>query len=833
MDIPRIDSELVNDAGKDIINSVKERVATGEIQSLEELRSEIFTQYIKYFKTLGSNPYNPVKYGKYEHKNPDVYNANQAGIDKSLELLFRESRDLNASLVSQFTLMNESSEDLIGKIKSVTSNIDTLRNQIERRQFLSAGQSVVTISDTFTDATKIDFDKSDINIDFQSSYVSLPVEANTDRGVNVDDVTIINVNKDTDGTVIYEEDKLPSDPKAYEGFRYATPQGSRPEGGNWRIETKNTTIDTANPTLNFDENYTSLAKDAFFSDEGGDKESLVEFGTGTSLTVNDPKSETPPKRITPTEFFLDDPESASSVTNWDQPYGSTLTRQDMNFVEIKATEEQMNEKRLDMFDGDPRTFWEIEYTPVIPNLEAALNVASDANSDSYADYQLIAQEYLRQNSADYLEATIRIELDNVYSLNYIDLTPVFFTNADDANYEVLEILTQPEENGIQEGIPNFESYDNIIGRTSNDTITRENMSQSNTFNKFGFKGKGIWTFPKRKVKIITVKIKQDYAIPNPYILKNVQLLKKTSYSINESKSAAQNSQSGFTTNTDSNSQSVNALERGRTTRMVQFGYLETVASDLQNDSTGLLAGATSAASSTVTESSANDNSRSQNTGGVFGTIGSSIGGSVAGISGSTDGGVTVTSAVAGAAIAAAGVALDSLLSNSSGGSSSSNSSQQFNDSGFLVNSEYYRTLWSRARYAIGIADIGLFSRVYKQVGTLTSKPSTIYNGNKELTLSVNEKIPTEFLEFDPNTAFIEYWIYINDVPHRINPIMGTVRAAGHTDFPSKIVLDREVDSELVTIRMVAKVFRPLESQLLNAESETPILNGYEIKIIDL
>ena len=828
MDIPLINSTLVSDAGRTAVASVKDKVSSGEITSLEQLRTEIFTQYITYFQTIGSNPYTPRPYGQYEYKNPDVYNTNQRQIARSLDLLFRESKDLNDALISQFTLMTETSDDLISKVRGVTSNVNALRNQIERRQFFDQGKSVITISDTFTDSTKIDFSKSNVSVDFQTSSVTLNVEGNLNRGTQVKHVEILNVSKDT-SSGYYIEDKLPITPKYYEGNRFSSSQGARPEGGNWRINTKNTTVDTANPTLEFDENYTDLSSTLFTGE-------LTEFGGGTSITINDPVGDG--ERITPDNFIFDDPDSAVALVNWDQPYGSTLTREDLKYVEVAATEEQLEEKRLDMFDGDPRTYWEIEYTPVITALAAELNSKSDADDSQYADYQLISQEYFRDNSDESLEFTMKIELDNVYSMNYIDLTPVFFTDADDANFEITEILTQAGDNETQEGIPNFESYDNIIGRVSNDTITRDNMAQSGTFNKFGFKGKGVWTFKKRKIKYITIKFKQDYAIPNPYVLKNIQLLKNSTYSINESKSKSTMSQNAFSSKNDANSQSAAALEKGRTSRLVQFGYLETISSDIDGNNTALLAGATSNSNANTSTANSTDNSKSQGTGGLgailapaitsaaLASVGAPVGAGVVSVG---PGNAAATSAIA----LLAGTALDLAFNKSSGGSSSSNTSTSYNDTGFNVNSEYYRTMWTRARYAVGIAEIGMFSRVYSRVGTLTSKPFTVINGSKEVTLTVDERVPPTFLEYEDQTAWIQYFIEINGTAIPINPILGTVRAAGHTDFPSRIVLDREASSDQVTIRFIAKTSRPLESQLLNAESETPILNGYEIKITEL
>lgn len=820
-EIPTITSPILTDAGRTIIDSVKKSIVDGTIISLEQLRAEIFSKYIVYFQTLGKNPFTPELYKRFSHKDEGIYNRNQQEITDVQTLLFREAGDLNRLLVNQFALMTQRADMIVNRTRAISGKIAALRNQIERRQFFSLGKSVVTIFDKFTDATKVDFTKStsDIVLDFSISAVTLKSTENINRGVKVIDVTVT-TNKTTDLGGLNIEDDLPNNPKSYEGIRFNFIPNTRPEAGVWRIETKNRQIDTATPTVTAGDTYVNLFQPLVFQDGN----ILNPVTAGSPVTQIDKGS----NRITPDEFLFDDPESALSDKTFDGEgtYGRTFTRDDFVFTENKATEVQLMNRRLTMFDGDPRTFWEIEYTPVVTNLQNQLNTASDVDVNAFSNYQLLAQNYLNANSPEDLTITLTITLDNIYTINYLDLIPFFFISADEANFEVTNIVTQLGPAEVEEGIPGFkEDFDNVIGRDSNKTLTGSQLEQANVSNRFGFKGKGVWTFPKRRVKIIKVTVKQDQAIPAPYPLKNVQLLKKAAYSISQSKSASDNDSSTFSTKTKSSSGSGNVLERSRASRLIQFGYLETVVSELEGQNTGLIAGATSGNTVAQNTEAGTDNSKIQGTGG----LGSILGGTIsAGLLADTP------SNIAGAAAAAIGGALiDALVSTGSSDSSNSSLSKSFNDTGFQIVKEYFRVLWHRARYAIGISEFGIWSKDYKSAGNIVSIPFTVINGKKEVTLTVAEQIPITFLNFDENQAWIEYYVVVNDKEVRIAPIVGAVSMLPHVGFPTSFQLDKVATGNTVNIRFMAKIKRPKSTELHDAESETPVLKNYEIKIIDL
>lgn len=116
---------------------------------------------------------------------------------------------------------------------------------------------------------------------------------------------------------------------------------------------------------------------------------------------------------------------------------------------------------------------------------------------------------------------------------------------------------------------------------------------------------------------------------------------------------------------------------------------------------------------------------------------------------------------------------------------------------------------------------------------MTSVPWEILTGDKEITLEVTRVIPEEFLNYDPSKSYIEYYISVDETLHRIQPIVGEAsQFLNGQAIPSALSLKALATKETSSVRFVAKLMRPSEGQLSNAEAMTVILENYKVIISD-
>jgi len=933
--LPNIESTLLDAVTKEVTESVKGKIANGEIVSLEQLRDYAYREYFDFFKKLQTIKPNPQMYQGVQWRDVSVFNGNLTRITRSMDMLFREMRDIQNVLITQNSLVEISSEETLVNLAAAVSALNTVEDQVERVQFYAKGRGVIVIEDNFDDSSRMDFGLMENPVHLVKGFgIELPVASDVNRTSEIIDVRIKNKKAGRNQIdTLHDSDKLPIRPEPYEGFRFAVPSLARPEGGNWRIESVNTTISTSKPKLAKDTIYVSLAEKVWTGSimgpapgqapgattvdvpttvvtynltKSGDSTpaytgatSITPYGTtGTQVSgwvdsSGNPRtvplgSDGKPTEVwnstsvstivmtkvpaTTTgysanaaidkyriskdvEIFDDRLPSATAFKAADlnnvglkesDQYGKTLTRKDFLYVETSASDEQMLEYRQRMFDGNPQTLWEIEYTPVNEGIQTQVHDSADsaiepaARQAAYANAQNVATQSvsgLVKTHPDYdsLSCTIYIKFSADVTMNYILLDPFLFGDLRESSFEVTQIRYKSTTSEFQV-LPGFDKeFGNKITFDSSGSLTDKHLSRIGTNNKFAYRGKGIWTLPPDTlIYEIEIDLFQDVAIPNPFPLKNVQLLKKISKSISESKSSSSGSVGGFKTNTTSTSGSASHLERGRMTEWIEFGYLETVADGVTGgNNTSLLAGTTTGATTNTNSSASQADDNTRSTGGIFGTMGGMVGTNVAVTKGSVDQAVSVTSMIAGALIAAGGIALDKALSGGSSSSSSSSSSENFNDSGYQINKEWFRTLWHRVRYAIGIRELSFFAKTFEASGDLVSSSNEILNNGKEITLEVARIIPEAFLNFNPSINWIEYFIIVDSKDYRIQPTVGEGKMFYNgRAIPAVLDLSTMSSKPVAEVRFKAIMNRPKDGQLRNAESMTVILENYKVIITD-
>lgn len=534
-------------------------------------------------------------------------------------------------------------------------------------------------------------------------------------------------------------------------------------------------------------------------------------------------------------------------------YANTFTRSDFVYYEAPAGQDLILQQQMRMFDGKIDTFYEIEYTPYRAGLggtTVALGSGTEAAINGYTTTATSVEATLAGGGGDSLTITLLIEFDNSYVMNYITLDPFFFGDVRTSGLTVTDIQTRAKSTDAFVQIPGFATeFTNTLNITANSQISMQQAVRIDATNSSKFIGKGFWTLPAgTQVQAITMTIRQDKAVANPYPLHNVQLLRKVSKTISESKSKSEQGGSGFKSGSTSVSGSGQVLERGRFTQWIQFGYLETVINTLASGSTSsMLSGSTSGDTISTSSSTGSDTASREDTGGMFRSLGTQIGGTFGtatamGISNS--GGIPTeqaTSRVAGAFVAIAATALGGIIggmfdkNESSASGSSASVSSQFNDGGYQVNKEWDSIKWSRCRYAIGIREIGFHVKTFDVIGELLTVPYEVINGNKEVTLSANCHVPVEMTSAYPGTSFIEYYLLVENKKYPIQPISGLgSQISANGVIPTSYILSKLSPNEKTTIQLYVVLRRPTDTGILaNADTMTPRLRKYTITVADL
>lgn len=525
------------------------------------------------------------------------------------------------------------------------------------------------------------------------------------------------------------------------------------------------------------------------------------------------------------------PENVKDIDTGADKFANTITRTDFTYYETEPTEDQKLLSRLKVFDGNLDTFWEIEYTPFISSIDQAVFATTD-----YAGASIKATTDARSN-VDSLTVTLEVKFDYAYTMNYITLDPFFFGDIRESSFIVEDIAIKSKESAEYETIPGFSSdFNNTLNFTANSQITIQQASRIDATSSSQFLGKGFWSLPAgTTVQYIRLRLKQSQAIANPFPLHNVQLLRKLSKSISESRSSSQGSQTATKKTDTSSSGSGQILENGRMTQWIEFGYLETILNKLSSgSSSSMLAGSTSGGNQATQSSSQKGLDTTHGTGGLFQAVGTAMGTSVM-MKAPTAGYSAPGTIAAGVGIMAAGFLLDRVLSGGSSSNSSVSNSSNFQDTGYQVNKEWDRIIWSRVRYPIGIRELGFHAKTFDVVGEVESIPYEIYTKGKQVTLKVTRTIPALLTAKYPTTNWIEYYIMINDTKYPIQPVVGEAAQFDGGIIPSSYQLDKIVTSgDKAQIRFYATISRPTDTGVIpNVETMTPILHGYELIIEDV
>lgn len=535
------------------------------------------------------------------------------------------------------------------------------------------------------------------------------------------------------------------------------------------------------------------------------------------------------------------------IRNEPRPEGGifhvTYSADGSRLFENGASEEEKMPRRLQMFDNNPDTFWEVEYltTPIIgykdkytgnqisvaefneliQNELSSPGVTTTAGTVVTSEKGNLIEDYVPVTATtqlDYLNCSFVVFFSRAENINWISLNP---NNFGHENYmEVLSIQTSPDGQKFEEleGFDDYE-YETMLTKQANSELTPYEVQATLSPDQFKYAGQGVWVFSPRVAKAIKFELRQTRPYLKQYEVLIIELQQTVTTTVTTTPSAWDQFW-GADTETSTSTQVI--------TQQVEIPYLtgHYVGFDILSLEQG---------SASATQSG-NEVSIANVVGGVAGAAGGawagfSLGGSVGGPVGAVIGGI------------AGGIMgwLFGDMFESSTQTSTSVSPQ-------TMSRQWTKIKDDRSRFAIGIRDINIYSYQFAESSEIVSKPYLSPAPISKLALQVEEQIPKKFYESNAGTEndWIKYYISVDNGAswNRISPThhKTTISDDGANAVPEIVNINSDVPqaerknplayidtaSPVYSVRFKAALSRPTD--IAYSDSYTPVLSQYSLQI---
>ena len=482
-------------------------------------------------------------------------------------------------------------------------------------------------------------------------------------------------------------------------------------------------------------------------------------------------------------------------------------------IEMGASEEELKPNRLKMFDNNPDTFWEVEYItdPVVgyKNKYSGQQISAAEFNDLVAneidspnvevmgdtivtdEHGRLIEDYIpvtQKSATNYLTVNFTVFLSQVQNINWISLNPNNF--GQELYMDILSIQTSADGKVFTE-LEGFDDYEYDITLTSqaNQELSDTLVKDTLSPDKFKFSGQGIWVFSPRRVKAIRFTIRQTRS----YLKKYEVLMIETEQTMTTTTTKKEWWGANETTTHD-----VQVIKR-----QTEIPYL-----------TGLVSGFD------VMDLEPGSAISSRQVGGKAASPLWLLGGP--------------------------GVWLIASLFSWLGSSKKTETS---------VGPQTISRQWTvvkddKARFAIGIRDINIYSYKFAEVSEVVSKPYMSPKPIAKVVLTVDEQIPKVFYtasgQEGTENDWIKYYISADNGAswYRIAPIhhRTIISEDGVNNVPEIININSDIDvnerdnplayidtgTAIYSVRFKAVLSRP--TTITDAESYTPVLSKYALQI---
>lgn len=207
------------------------------------------------------------------------------------------------------------------------------------------------------------------------------------------------------------------------------------------------------------------------------------------------------------------------------------------FLDYGATDEQKQQSRAKMFDGNPDTFWECEFVykltnPLVSNLDEAIVLdekveiplggdpnQSEAEAPVGASIQIDSNDLnnkaLAQDISD-LVIDLIITLPQESPVNIVTLNPILFSK--NAYITVQDISTSDSSNGTFTTVDGWNQlkYPKSLTPEANEYLTDSQLFATLAPSRSNYSGQGIFPFPLRITKKIKIRLSMPVPVSQTY-----------------------------------------------------------------------------------------------------------------------------------------------------------------------------------------------------------------------------------------------------------------------------------------------------------------------------
>lgn len=510
--------------------------------------------------------------------------------------------------------------------------------------------------------------------------------------------------------------------------------------------------------------------------------------------------------------------------------------------DVGATEEEKMPRRLQMFDNNPDTFWEVEYitNPVVGYRDKYTGkqitvsefndlVNNDVNSPAAVtsaggtivtnEHGSLLENYIpvtQISGVQFLRCSFIVHLSRAENINWLSLNPNNF--GQELYMEVLSIQTSADGKKFDE-IEGFDDheYELVLTDTANSELNPREVKDTLSPDSTKFAGQGVWCFAPRYANSIRFDLRQTRSYIKPYEVVMVRIEQTITTTTTKT------SWWGLSKKTSTSTETIS--------REVEIPYL-----------TGLIAGydmLSLEGSSVINNGNGGDGKN----------VGMIMGGSVAASVGASIGMLGIATANPVLAIIGGTMMWAGAILNVFGLGSFSSKTSTSTISPARIAAQWLKTKYDKARFAISVRDVNIYSYKFAETSEVVSKSYNSPSPVSKLSLSVDEQIPRIFYNGDragTENDWIKYYISVDNGTswHRISPIhhRATRSEDGVNLLPEIINLNSEIplserDNPLsyvdtpepvYEVRFKAVLSRPTD--ITDAESYTPVLYKYALQI---
>lgn len=378
------------------------------------------------------------------HRDPEVFNVFANEVLSDLHAAFNSAERVNSSLLSSFNYTAVLVSRLDNKIRKLASRSQDLQHVTG-----VFTEDIITAGDNFVDNSKID---PDLSLEGDQADIMPGMGSMLHR---------VDVAPASDGAEVIIQSNQPG----YEGKFFALDQEAEPEGGRFHFANVRRRTDAPQPAGLMTVEEVMMTG----SMSGG--------GSGSAVNSEPRESPTP---------------GALEMAETDDG----------------ASDEEKQEIRVRILDGNADTYWQFEHVVNLPDI--------DLENLTYQDLV----DVLNGPGIDKidLEVTIILKLPIPRIVNFIVLDPL--QAGDGAWMEVLDISTSIDGNEWDqiEGLHDH-NFENVLTDEANEELTSEEVAITLAPNKYEYSGKGVWTFPATEAAYVRVTLLQRVPVPAPYDIK--------------------------------------------------------------------------------------------------------------------------------------------------------------------------------------------------------------------------------------------------------------------------------------------------------------------------